>query len=269
LGCAQSQVSKRLALLELPETAQAAVHSGRLAVSDATEILRLRKYPQDMAELVEELLGEGGPMWTGERLRAVVDGELAGIEGRENRRRLLGQAEARGARILDPARGELPPYPERKLLHQPEAIDAAGRACMLGAYVGADGRVCYLDLVASGDEPATDAVLAEPDDRADDWVDEDGDGPAVVSGGGITVRRVNLDQPMGIAAVAAEARREAAADREQRDAAELARDEVCQRLVAGFAADPSSALPFLAGHVVTDTAGDGYSYPDTAGWRAG
>ena len=69
-----------------------------------------------------------------------------------------------------------------------------------------------------------------------------------------------------------EARREAAAAREERDAAEVARDEVCQRIVAGFAVDPVSVLPFLAGHVLSDTdsAEDGW-YADTGrveGWLA-
>ena len=212
LGCAQSQVSKRLALLDLPEPALVAVDAGRLPRADAAEILRLRTYPQDMAEMVEELLRDGRPEWTGERLRAVVDGELQGIEGRENTRRLLGEAEADRAGSIEPH----------------------------------------------------------------DWSDgDDGDGPDEVSGGGVTVRRVDPGQPTATApdAVAAaameQARREAAADREQGDAAELARDEVCQKLVAAFAADPTSALLFLAGHVLTDASGDEYSYADTGrveGW---
>ncbi len=46
---------------------------------------------------------------------------------------------------------------------------------------------------------------------------------------------------------------------------------MCQQIVTGFAADPTTALPFLAGHVLADTAGDGYSYADTGrveGWLA-
>jgi ParB/RepB/Spo0J family partition protein len=258
LGCAQSQVSKRLALLDLPERALAAVDCGRLAVSDAAEVLRLRKYPQDMAELVEELLGDGGPMWTGERLQAVVDGELQGIDGRENRRRLLAQAEARGARILDPAAGQLPPYQRRRPLHDPAEVDAAGQAGTLGAYVGGDGRVCYLNLTPSDadDEPGSVEANGEADDEA----------PEVVSGDGITVRRVSPDQPTdpneatAAGAQPAEARRAAGAEREQREAT---RDEICQKLMAALAADPTTVLPVLAGHVLSDTAGDGFTYADT------
>lgn len=257
LGCAQSQVSKRLALLDLPAAAQAAVEGGRLQLADAAELAKLAKYPDRLAKVLDAaLMGiRGIGQQVGEQLR---------------RGQLEQDAVARGARLIE---GRLPRDVTRRMLTDPDRIAATGAAGTLGAFVSTVGKLCYLDLA----DPL-------PGELAEGGAGGGGaDGPEVGSSGAVTVRRIDperaedrpvaggtgsaLEQQQAQQAAAQEA---AEAQRNEQQAAELARDEVCQRLVAGFAADPGSAVPWLAGHVLRDQADDEwYSDVDRAqAWLA-
>jgi hypothetical protein len=272
LGCAQSQVSKRLALLDLPQEAQTAVEAGRLQLADAAELLKLRGHPERLAVVLDYALDDRFPAVD---VPGRVGSELWQVERAEQLRRRLAPAAERGARLLNTDAGELPRDFMRRVIGEPARIDAAAAAGTLAAYLTGAGGICYLDLADPLPDGAPDPGLVTGEDSDD--------GPEAVSSGGITVRRSDPAPatpdgpgPGDMRAVVDDAWAAAAAGRVELQAAEEARDAVCQRIVAGFAADPSTALPFLAGQVLLDAGGyamrgDGwYIDPERAGaWLAG
>ena len=54
VGCSQAHVSKRLALVALPEVAQAAVDSGGITLEEAGELAKLKAQPQLVEQIVEK-----------------------------------------------------------------------------------------------------------------------------------------------------------------------------------------------------------------------
>lgn len=60
LGRSQAQISRRLALLELPEPAAQAVDAGAMRIEDAVELSKLAEAPSRMAEVLEQHSEQGG-----------------------------------------------------------------------------------------------------------------------------------------------------------------------------------------------------------------
>ena len=121
VGVSQARISKRLALLELPEPVRRAVHDGRFPVRSAEELGRLVTHglpdrAQALAELV--IAGKLRPTW--KPLRGFVDDELhaAGVEKRR-------QAERRAARLQDL------PVPEHDGRSAADAMDDTAREAWL------------------------------------------------------------------------------------------------------------------------------------------
>lgn len=56
IGCGQSHVSKRLALLDLPEAGQKAMTTGQITPSAAEALLKLRDHPEVLAAVVEGIV---------------------------------------------------------------------------------------------------------------------------------------------------------------------------------------------------------------------
>lgn len=55
IGRSQSHISKRLALTELPDKAIDLIDSGRITLSDAEELLKLRAYPKRIKEVLDDV----------------------------------------------------------------------------------------------------------------------------------------------------------------------------------------------------------------------
>lgn len=72
LGVSQSHISKRLALVDLPDIAKAAVDSGGISVTDAGALTQLKDAPDRVVEIAIDLIGEED--WKpDEAVRAALD----------------------------------------------------------------------------------------------------------------------------------------------------------------------------------------------------
>jgi ParB family chromosome partitioning protein len=99
VGCGQAHVSKRTALLKLPEPAIEALAAGKLTAADAGELAKLAEQP----EVVTRLLDEIGP---GEYHSAgqVVTRHVAQAERDRRTAELLAEAAAAGIEVVDYSR---------------------------------------------------------------------------------------------------------------------------------------------------------------------
>ena len=78
LGCAQGQVSKRLALLRLPEPAQEALTADALSTADAVELARLGDDTDRVAAAMRQIGG-------GYRAKEVVNRQIEERQAEEKR----------------------------------------------------------------------------------------------------------------------------------------------------------------------------------------
>jgi len=79
VGCGQSHVSKRLALLELPTEVLAKVDSGGIKVADAEALTRLVPYPKKLKQIVDPVLKHGAPLYNIDwRVRQAVESARVG-----------------------------------------------------------------------------------------------------------------------------------------------------------------------------------------------
>jgi ParB/RepB/Spo0J family partition protein len=92
VGRTQGHISKRIALLQLPEAATAALDSGRITVEEALELTRLREHP----ERIEKLLKGGGNL----HISYWVPQELAMIEQEKKAAAAAAALEKKGVRVL-------------------------------------------------------------------------------------------------------------------------------------------------------------------------
>lgn len=239
LGRAQSHVSKRLALLDLPDEAQAAVENGRLAIGDAAELLRLRKHPAELAAVLEHALDPEDTDWT---VAEMVENRLASIDRAKriaeqdaaheaHRRQAEGEARAAGAHVLgvDLAWDDAPQDLGRRHLTGEDSIQAARDADQLGAYYTAAGGIQYVDLAPTPEpaaQTAADASLVEPPAAAPREIPSSQD-PHLWPEDQAPAQRSAVDLRERADAVRA------------RQASEIARADVCARIVAELAGDPA------------------------------
>jgi predicted transcriptional regulator len=97
MGCRQPHVSKRLALLRLPDAAIEALAGGQITAADGAELGRLAAHPDRAVKALEEI---GGTGWaTAER---VVTRHLAQIEQEQSAAAVRDKMEAEGLTVVDP-----------------------------------------------------------------------------------------------------------------------------------------------------------------------
>ena len=126
VGCKQPHVSKRLALLRLPEQARGALASGKITPADAAVLGRLAGHPDRAAEAAEEI--SRGDRGDAER---VVSRHLAQLEYDKAAASVRAAMEAEGVKIVDP--GTLGPFSYAKRLHDDAAAAVHQEAgCLVG-----------------------------------------------------------------------------------------------------------------------------------------
>lgn len=114
IGRSQSHIAKRLALLELPEPAKAAVDSGRITLEEAALLGKLTRHP---ARLTAAL--ENGTRFEHSRVRDEAQSQLDDLEREEQAGALEAELRAEGKKVLPPLRAGS--YLGREaLLQQPE-----------------------------------------------------------------------------------------------------------------------------------------------------
>jgi ParB family chromosome partitioning protein len=126
VGKSQSHISKRLALLELPEDVQAHVDSGRITPTDAVELSKLSDEPERLQKAVKVGLAYGGSSLTHQ-----VKRELAAREREADQQRQLAELRAAGVAVVDdprPYNREDGPIP-LTWLHWVDADEHAGTDC--------------------------------------------------------------------------------------------------------------------------------------------
>jgi ParB family chromosome partitioning protein len=97
VGKSQSHISKRLALLELPDEIQAHVDSGRITPTDAVELSKLSDEPERLQKAVKVGLAYGS-------LTHEVKRQVAASEREAKQQRLLDELRAAGVAVVDDPR---------------------------------------------------------------------------------------------------------------------------------------------------------------------
>jgi ParB family chromosome partitioning protein len=98
VGKSQSHVSKRLALLELPDDVQAHVDSGRITTTEAVELSKLSDEPERLQKAVKAGLGAYGSV------THQVKRELAARDREAEQQRQLAELRAAGVPVVDDPR---------------------------------------------------------------------------------------------------------------------------------------------------------------------
>src|SRR5207237_10675679 len=93
VGPAQATVSKRLALLSLPEAARTALDSGRITLEDAQALTRLNNHPERAERAFARRQSYGG-------IRAAVEAELEEHQAEKTRAAAEEALRAAGARVV-------------------------------------------------------------------------------------------------------------------------------------------------------------------------
>ena len=133
MGCGQSHVSKRIALLKLPEPVTAAIADGRVTAADGAELVRLAGHPEAAVKALTDL---GQSSWL--TAAAAVNRQLQQVQRQEAAEATRAQFEAQGIPVVDP--GVLGPYGYAKRLHDGTDLEphrAAG--CLVGAAASHNG----------------------------------------------------------------------------------------------------------------------------------
>jgi ParB-like chromosome segregation protein Spo0J len=131
VGCKQPHVSKRLALLRLPEPAIEALATGEITPADGAELARLDGHPDEAARALADIRRRG---W--EDAQAIVRHQLARLERAEQAAKVRAGLEAEGIPVVDP--GILGPFAYAKRLRDGTDLEAHRSAgCLVG--VARDG----------------------------------------------------------------------------------------------------------------------------------
>lgn len=157
IGCSQGHVSKRLALLGLPEDVQEDVDAGGITLGDAVELTKL-KDPARIKAALERSQGYG---WTVGRS---VQAELKAIECDEARRKAFAELRAAGTKVVDHPRYGWYERKERPLGrgYGEVAMSKAKHAkqpCHAAA-VGPEGEIVYVCTSPRRHADDTDALSA-------------------------------------------------------------------------------------------------------------
>ncbi|WP_157254808.1 ParB/RepB/Spo0J family partition protein [Nonomuraea typhae] len=115
LGCAQGQVSKRLALLRLPDRAQEALSAGAISTADAVELSRLGDDADRVTAALKQVTG-------GYRAKQVVNRHLEERQEEEKRAQVRAHLEGAGLKVVDP----LTAFPKGSYLHALHPADEGG-----------------------------------------------------------------------------------------------------------------------------------------------
>lgn len=128
MGCGQSHVSKRLALLKLPGEAAGALAAGKITAADGVELARLAAHPDRAVKALGEISGNS---W--DSAARVVDRHLAQVRREQAAAATRAALEAEGLKVVDP--GVLGPFGYAQQLRGGEEVLEAHRAaeCLLGA----------------------------------------------------------------------------------------------------------------------------------------
>lgn len=126
MGCRQPHVSKRLALLRLPEPVIEALASGKLTPADCAELTRLSDHPDRALKALAQI---GGSPW--DTAQTVVTKHLADIDREHRAADVQAELEAEGIKVVDP--GVLGPFGYAKRLDD-DADTSAHRdaGCLVG-----------------------------------------------------------------------------------------------------------------------------------------
>ncbi len=171
IGRSQAHVSRRLALLELPEKAAEALDTGSITLDDAVEISKLADHPKALKAAMDQL--DRNPAWlkhtVNEQLRnierekkkaaAIAKLKVSGIQ----RRKLPGPWTMDGAMWLlapgNPYGGKSAGWNTMDL----GVKEHEGEPCHAG-YVDAEGYICYLcvEPARHGPEGASGVKLPAP-----------------------------------------------------------------------------------------------------------
>lgn len=97
----QGTVSKRLALLALPDQALDAITAGDVTLQEAEHLLRLKDHPKRMHHVWSEYVGakEDGYYFGG--FEQSVDLELAEVKREQTRKKAIAELESKGIKVLD------------------------------------------------------------------------------------------------------------------------------------------------------------------------
>jgi ParB/RepB/Spo0J family partition protein len=172
VGCGQAHISRRLALLKLPERAQEALDSGGINIAQGEALARLAEHPKRVEKVLKRLDAEG----EGFDLDWGIRRELADLEREQAREKVIAELEAAGVAVVEhPGNGNWLNRPERPLSGQEEGIwdrpqldiavaDHAGEPCH-GAAVDRQGVVVHVCLAPDRHEGDGDAPAAEAEAR--------------------------------------------------------------------------------------------------------
>lgn len=150
-GCAQGHVSRRLALLRLPEEVQQAVETGQLGVQDARKLTRLDT-EDDMRAVWELFLDQREDAWITSLDQALAEhADRADYQAR--RRTALSLADAEGLRVVDPVE-EFGRDLDVHRVKGPEELAVARASGTLVAGISGDGDLEYFTT-----SPATKFAL--------------------------------------------------------------------------------------------------------------
>jgi ParB/RepB/Spo0J family partition protein len=95
VGVSQSQVSKRIALLELPDRARAAIDSGGITVAEGLELLKLKEMPKRLATALDRV---AKIHWN---VEGAVREQLREHEEVERRGKVLQKLKASGVKVIE------------------------------------------------------------------------------------------------------------------------------------------------------------------------
>lgn len=151
MGCGQSHVSKRLALLRLPDVARAALAAGKITAGDATELARLSAWPGRVADALGHI---GGNSW--DTASAVVSRHLDQIHRAEAAAATKAKLEADGIKVVDPGQMGAYGYAKRVDPDRIEPHKAVG--CLVGAAASYSGEPEYYCQDPASHEGTPDAL---------------------------------------------------------------------------------------------------------------
>ena len=134
MGCGQPHVSKRIALLRLPEEATAAIAAGKLTAADGAELVKLADHPDLALKALKDI---SGSPWAA--VAGVVSRYQHQITRQEAAAATRARFEAEGIPVVDP--GKLGPYGYAMRLRGGADLEPHRQAgCLAGAAASHSGE---------------------------------------------------------------------------------------------------------------------------------
>jgi len=147
IGRSQSHISKRLALLELPDVAKKALDSGGITLPDAYELTKLAAHPERVKKAIAERHRNGYYR----DMNQVVEQELLLQQQEDRGAKVRRQLEAEGVKLVPAPRDIWNPPAGTQFLGSPGeygrvgvTVDAHKKLPCHAAFIGSDGKARWI-----------------------------------------------------------------------------------------------------------------------------